>query len=237
MITKKNPRSPISEAFRTVRTNIQFSSIDKNMKKILVTSSMPGEGKSTVISNLAIAIAISGKSVILVDMDFRKPKLHRYFDLSNEMGLTNILAGQWILSDIVESTDTPNLSLITTGPKPPNPAEIMGSNRMGEFLSEVEGAYDYVLIDSPPLLAVTDAAVLSTKVDGTILVVESGKTEIDHAEEALKSLQNVGANVIGIILNKVKLDGSRKYGYYYNSYYEDSDMKTKKRKGARVKSK
>ncbi len=230
MITKKNPRSPISEAFRTVRTNIQFSSIDRNMKKILVTSSKPGEGKSTVVSNLAVTLALSGKKVILIDMDFRKPKIHKYFRLSNEKGLTNILAGQWMLGEIVEDTDTPNLSILTTGPKPPNPAEIMGSHRMSEFLAEVEKAYDYVLIDSPPLLAVTDAAVLSTKMDGTIVVVESGKTEIGHAVEALRNLQNVDANIIGTILNKVKSDGSRKYGYYYSSYYEETGEKKKRRR-------
>ena len=228
MITRRNPRSPISEAFRTVRTNVQFSSIDRDVKKILVTSSKPGEGKSTVISNLAIAVALSGKKVILIDMDFRKPKINKYFGLSNEMGLTNILAGQWMTSDIVKSTDTPNLSVLTTGPKPPNPAEIMGSKRMGEFLAEVEKSYDYVLVDSPPVLAVTDAAVLSTKMDGTIVVVESGKTETGHAMEALRNLQNVDAKIIGVILNKVKADGSRKYGYYYSSYYEETGGKKKR---------
>lgn len=233
LITKKDPRSPIAEAFKTIRTNIQFSSLDRDMKKLLVTSTSPGEGKTSVICNMAVTMALTGQKVLLLDADLRKPKINRRFMLNNDKGFTNVLAGQMILKDTVVRSSTPNLFILTSGPKPPNPAEILGSNRMKEFLLEVGTYFDYILIDSPPVLAVTDAAILSTQVDGTILVVESGKTEIDHAQEAKKQLDQVKANLIGTVLNKVKANGSRKYGYYYSSYYEETEPKRKRRKRSR----
>lgn len=192
LITKIDPRSPIAEAFRTIRTNIQFSSLDKDMKKILVTSSSPGEGKTSIICNLAVTMALTGKKVLLMDADLRKPKINRRFELNNHQGFTNVLAEQMYLKDAIIKSGTPNLYILTSGPKPPNPSEILGSNRMKEFLEEISGHFDYILIDSPPLLAVTDAAILSTQVDGTILVVESGKTEVSQAVESKKHLEKVG---------------------------------------------
>ncbi|HKL09924.1 MAG TPA: CpsD/CapB family tyrosine-protein kinase [Clostridia bacterium] len=229
IITRKDPRSPISEAFKNIRTNIQFSSIDMDIKKILVTSTGPGEGKTSVICNLAVTIALTGKSVLLLDMDLRKPKINRRFMLNNDSGATNVLAGRMELNEAVVRSSTPNLFILTSGPKPPNPAEIIGSKRMKDFLDEAGEMFDYILIDSPPVLAVTDASILSTKIDGTILVIESGKTEIDHAMESKKQLEKVGANIIGAILNKVKVIGKSKYGYY-SSYYEETNTENKRRR-------
>ncbi|WP_245683811.1 CpsD/CapB family tyrosine-protein kinase [Vulcanibacillus modesticaldus] len=215
LITIYSPKSPISESFRTLRTNIQFASIDQSLKTLMVTSTGPGEGKSTIIANLAVVLAQQEKKVLLVDADMRKPTVHHTFRLPNLVGLTNVLVGNEVLEDAIQETTVNNLNILTSGPIPPNPAELLGSNRMSQLVDEVSSTYDIVLFDAPPVIAVTDAQVLSRIIDGVLLVVHSGKT---HREMAIKSkelLENVRANVIGVVLNHKEVKGENYYYYYY----------------------
>ncbi|MBU0491066.1 MAG: polysaccharide biosynthesis tyrosine autokinase [Chloroflexi bacterium] len=193
LVTSMEPRSPISEAFRTLRTNIQFSSVDKPMRRLLVTSSGPGEGKSLTAANLAIVFAQAGQSVVLVDADLRRPVQHKLFDLSNDTGVTNGLLGdanpgveQWLLPTSVE-----NLRLLASGPLPPNPSELLGSQRMAKFIEHLAQQVDLVVFDTPPVLAVTDAAVLSRQMDGVLVVVEAGGTRDSEARRAINELAQV----------------------------------------------
>lgn len=230
LITLANPKSPVSEAFRTLRTNIQFSSIDKEIKTIVVTSSSPSEGKSTIVSNFATTIAQSDKKVILIDCDLRKPRVHKTFDLNNLEGLTNILMGDKKLSDVVYIYENlENLNVITSGPIPPNPAELMGSKRMKEFLDEIKEEYDMVILDSPPVGLVTDSAVLSTIADGLILVTAVGQADIEMVKGAKELLNKVNANIIGVVLNKVQTGMGSYYKYQYYNYYGEDNTKEKKR--------
>lgn len=231
LISLSNPKSPISEAYRTLRTNIQFSSFDKEIKCIVITSSGPGEGKTTTITNLAITMAQSNKKVLLIDADLRKPQVHKRFEINNQRGLTNVLAQHIPLEDAVQRTSLEGLDILTSGPKPPNPSEILGSNSMKEFIKEAVEKYDRVMIDAPPVGVVTDPAILSTIADGTILVVSSGKTYIEEAQRAKQLLQNVNANILGVVMNKIPVNGKGYYGYYYYHYYEEDEVAvTSKRK-------
>lgn len=214
LVTKQNPRSPITEQFRTLRTNIEYSSFDEEMRSIVMTSSGPGEGKSTTVSNLAIVFAQQGKKVLLIDADMRKPTVHYTFRVNNTIGLTNILTKQKSLSEAVQHTDENNLYLLTSGPIPPNPAEILSSKAMEELLQEVYEQFDLVLFDTPPVLAVTDAQILANKCSGTILVVNSGKTEVDAAVKAKELLLNSKAKLLGVVLNQKKAKDSQYYYYY-----------------------
>lgn len=214
LITKQNPRSPISEQYRTIRTNIEYSSFEEEMRSIVVTSSGPGEGKSTTIFNLAIVFAQQGKKVLLIDADMRKPTAHYTFHVDNSLGLTNILTKQRSLSETVQLTDDDMLYVLTSGPIPPNPAEILGSKVMDELLKDATEQFDLVLIDTPPVLAVTDAQILSNKCSGTILVVNSGKTEVDAAVKAKELLLNSKAKLLGVVLNQKKAKESQYYYYY-----------------------
>lgn len=225
-IVSKNPKSPISEAFRTMRTNIQFTSIDKELKSLAITSSVQEEGKSTIVSNLAISIAQEGKKVIIVDGDLRKPKVHKRFTLPNSSGLTNVLAGSNTLEDVVYNpSNIEGLSVITSGPIPPNPSELLSSKSMKKLLKDLKDKYDMVIIDTPPVGLVTDSAVVSTLVDGTLLVIEAGRPEIGQVQHAKELLDKVDANIIGTVLNKLSLKegkyGSYKYEQYSMYYGED----------------
>ncbi|MDQ0154202.1 CpsD/CapB family tyrosine-protein kinase [Robertmurraya andreesenii] len=213
LITKQNPRSPISEQYRTIRTNIEYSSFDEEIRSIVVTSSGPGEGKSTTISNLAVVFSQQGKKVLLIDADMRKPTAHYTFHMKNNFGLTNILKKQRTLSETVQKSED-NLYILTSGPIPPNPAEILGSKGMEELLREANEQFDLVLIDTPPVLAVTDAQILSNKCSGTILVVNSGKTETEAAMKAKELLVNSKARILGVVLNQKKAKQSQYYYYY-----------------------
>ncbi|GLO67586.1 CpsD/CapB family tyrosine-protein kinase [Oceanobacillus kimchii] len=216
LITKINPRSPISEQYRTIRTNLQFASVDHEIRSILLTSAGPSEGKSMTTANLAIVYAQQGKRVLLVDADLRKPTIHYTFRLDNLRGLSNILVGETSMQDAVESSDVENLDLISCGPIPPNPSELLGSKRMQFFIEEAKQHYDVVIFDMPPVLAVTDAQVMSNFVDGAILVVRSKRTENEAANKALEALESVNANVLGAVLNDCdKKDAN--YYYYYGS--------------------
>ncbi|QWU15131.1 capsular exopolysaccharide family [Paenibacillus sophorae] len=215
LITVTNPRSTVSEAFRALRTNIDFSSIDEKIQVIMVTSSGPEEGKSTVTGNLAVAYAQADKKVVLIDADLRKPTGHRTFSLSNRFGLSSLLSQQANLDEVIQVSGVPNLSIITSGPIPPNPAEMIASNRMSATLQELRQRFDIILIDTPPLLAVTDAQIMSSKSDGVIMVVSYGKVKRDIAVKAKASLDRVGARMLGVVMNNVKRKASEGSYYYY----------------------
>ena len=214
LITNQNPKSPISEQYRTIRTNIQFSSVDEEIRTIVVTSSGPGEGKSTTAANLAVVFAQQGKRVLLIDSDLRKPTVHYTFNFTNTFGLTNVLTRQSQLHDVVKETMEKNLYILTSGPIPPNPAELLSSRAMEQLMKDVEEEFDVVLFDSPPLLAVTDGQILASKCDGTILVVSSGKTETDQAVKAKELLNAANSHILGVVLNSKKMENSNYYYYY-----------------------
>ncbi|MBM2826779.1 MAG: Non-specific protein-tyrosine kinase [Dehalococcoidia bacterium] len=206
LVTYSNPQSPAAEAYRQLRTNVQFSSLDHPIKSLLITSTSLEEGKSTTLANLAITFAQTGNSVILVDCDLRRPGLHELFGVSNERGLTSFfINGSSMEIPLVES-GIENLRLITSGPLPPNPSELLGSKRMQDLLDELKSKAGYVLLDSPPIIAVTDAAVLAAQVDGVLLVLRAGKTKRETALKAKAVLERVNANLLGVVLNNVKHD-------------------------------
>lgn len=213
LIVKRDPKSPVSESYREIRTNIRFANVDSNVKKILVTSSVAGEGKSTTISNLACTLADEGNRVLLLDCDLRKPTLHKKFSVRNHMGLMDVL---------IEKSDYKNyiqpiydgLDLLTTGSIPSNPSEILGSNSMKQLVEEMSREYDYVLIDTAPIVAVTDPLVIASYIDGIILVIRAESTPVDLVKSSVDKLEKVNAKIIGSILNGTET----KKGYDYYSY-------------------
>lgn len=233
LITLTNPKSPISEAFRTLRTNIQFSNIDEDLKTIIVTSSGSSEGKSVMSSNLGATMAENDKRVLLIDCDLRKPRVHKVFNISNLYGLTNVLVGDKRLEDVMYTHASFNkFNILSSGPIPPNPSELLGSKKIREFLDRVKEDYDIIILDSPPVGLVTDSAVLSTIVDGVLLVGAVGQVEIDHLKRSKDLLDKVNANIIGVILNKVPISGRSyyKYNYYqYQEYYKEEKKASKRR--------
>lgn len=219
IITVENPKSRSAEAYRTLRTNIQFSSIDgDNLKTILVTSSGPGEGKSTVAINLAITIAQSGKKVLLLDCDFRKPSIHKKLGLPNREGLTNILIKDKDMEECILSTSTSNLFVLTSGAIPPNPSELLGTKKMKDIITNLKEFFDIIIIDSPPVIAVTDAQILSTVVNGVIMVAAYGKAEKVALMKSKELIYKVGGKLLGVVLNKVPTDSQE---YYYGNYYNE----------------
>lgn len=235
LATLKNPRSSASESFRTLRTNIQYSSIDKPIKKILVTGANPACGKSTIASNLGVTLAQSSGSVLLVDTDLRRPMLHKIFNLESEPGLSSLVFNEDIsFSDVVRTTEHENLKVITSGPIPPYPAEMIASERMKKLVEQLEDKFEYIIFDSPPIMAVTDAAILSKLVDGTLLVLDFGRVKKDDAVGALEQLKMVQANIIGAVLNAMPMTKAyyNGYAYYYGSSVAEKDST---RKGRRSK--
>ena len=217
LIANTDAKSPVSEAYRTIRTNIKFSNIaGQELKTIMLTSATPNEGKSTTISNLAVVMAQAGHSVVLCDCDFRNPTQHKMFGLHNK-GLSNCVATGSNVMDIIQQTSVPNLYVLTSGPVAPNPSELLASQNMVDILEELKQHFDYVLVDTPPIMPVTDAAVVSAKVDGTILVIASGAVSPSIAVEAKTRLEQGGAHLLGVVLNKVDVGANSHYGYYY--YY------------------
>lgn len=216
LITKVNPRSPISEQYRTIRTNLQFSTVDKDLESILVTSAGPAAGKSITSANLAVTYAQQGLKTLLVDADLRKPTVHYTFRLNNLNGLSNVLVGSSQLEDAVEMTDVDDLSVLSSGPIPPNPAELLGSKKMKEILHHANRLYDMVIFDMPPALAVADAKIMANIVDGMIVVIRSGITQIEEAERTIDLLKDSKARLLGAVLNdRDKTDNN--YYYYYGS--------------------
>jgi len=214
--TIDNPKSLTAEVYRTLRTNIQFVSIDTVVKSILFTSAIPREGKSSVVANLATSMSQAGKNVLIIDADLRKPSQHKIFDLPNLTGLTTTLVSNVSAFEHIVETKHEGLDILTAGPNPPNPAELLDSQRMKQLLHELTQAYELVLVDSPPVIAVTDATILAQSVDGVILVVAAKEVKREYALEAKERLKKVEARLLGIILNKVKLQ-SKEQNYY--SYY------------------
>lgn len=223
-IVEDNPKSVVSESYKTLRTNILYSSLDKEIRSIVVTSSRAGEGKSITSCNLALSFAQENKKVLLIDCDLRKPSIHKKFKISNLKGLSDILVGKAKVEDTKYSYND-YLSIVTSGPIPPNPSEMLGSNQLTLLMDKLKESYDVIILDSAPLQAVTDAQLLSVKADGTILVVEAEKTKKDDIVSAKELLQKVDANILGLVLNKSR---NREKKYYY--YYGERGERKKRRK-------
>ena len=221
LVSHRYPKSPAAEAFRTLRTSLAFASPDP-VRTLLVTSAGPEEGKSTVVSNLAVAMAQAGKRVLVVDADLRKPQQHRIFEVPNHRGLTNVLVGEADIGEVVTATPVPGVDLVSSGPIPPNPAELLDSDRARSLWPSLAGEYQCVLIDSPPLVAVADSVILSTQVEGVLVVVKAGVTRIDLLRESRALLEKAGARVLGAILNEVR-HAPRDYRYYY--YYHSEQKR------------
>lgn len=235
LILNKGSKSVVAEAYRVLRTNIMYASVDKKIKTIAVTSSGPAEGKSSTVANFAIALAHAGSRVLIIDSDLRKPRIHKTFSISNRVGLTNIIVEDLDWKEHLHTLEElPALSILPSGPIPPNPSELCGSTKMKNFINNIKEEFDYVIIDTPPSGVVTDGTLIASYVDGTILVVASGNVEIESAKRTKSLLENVKANILGVVLNKIPVNDSGYYKYYYYSYYHD-DRKGKKKRKKRTK--
>ena len=213
LIVERKPKSIAAEAYRSLRTNIQYSSFDKKYQTLVVTSANPGEGKTTVAGNLALVLAQGESKVLLVDCDMRRPSMHKNFRVTNTYGISDLLIGKQKLETVVNKVNA-NLSVITAGNLPPNPAEMLASKAMTAFLEDMKNKYDYIVLDTPPLQAVTDAQILSTKADGTLVVVRAGVTKKEAVHNAVSMLKKVNGHVIGTVLNAAE-NKKDKYYYYY----------------------
>lgn len=234
LITVKEPRSPIAEAFRGLRTGIQFSNVDLSRRLLLITSSNPSEGKSLVASNLAVVLGQSGQETLLIDADLRRPDQHRIFGIDKDIGLTNLLLAfdpdmtdeekKQSLSRYIRPSSHPGLCLLPSGSIPPNPSELLGSAKMKHVLQTLSEQYDYIIIDGPPVLPVTDAVILSTLVQSVLLVVNAGRTARPQLKHSVERLQKVNANIVGTILNQLtRKNDAYSYYYYQNTYYHEED--------------
>lgn len=212
LIADRNPNSPISEGYRMLRTNIEFSTIDHKLQIIMVTSSQPGEGKSITCANMAVSFAQANKRVLVIDADLRKPAQHLIFAISNHKGLTSALLKRLEPQDVIQHTSTDHLSVIAAGPTPPNPSEVLSSEQMGALLEKLRDMYDVIIIDTPSIMSVTDTQIVATQSDGVVLVIDSGKVKKDVALKAKASLEHVQANLIGVVLNNI----NRKQSYSYS---------------------
>ena len=233
LITYHTPRDPVSEAFRVLRTNLGFSAIDEGLDSLLVTSASPGEGKSTIVSNIGVVMAQTGKQVVIVDADLRLPTQHKIFGASNNQGMTTaLLDTETPVVEHLQKTSIPGLRLLSSGPLPPNPAELLNSQRMSQILQELNEEVDLVIFDTPPTLTVTDSAILSTQVDGCVIVAEVGKTRRAAIIRATESLLKAEANVFGIVLNRLqpKRSGYYDYNYYYQYYSYEYTQKPSQRR-------
>ncbi|MEJ7655281.1 MAG: CpsD/CapB family tyrosine-protein kinase [Chloroflexia bacterium] len=210
-------RSPVAEAYRHLRTSLLLSTAGQPPKTMLVTSSQPSEGKTTTAVNTAMMLAQTGVEVLIVDCDLRRPRIHAHFALPNTRGVTNYLSGESNLDELIQTCDkVPNLKVLTSGRIPPSAAELLGSSEMQRLLQELSGRFNHIVIDSPPTISFTDASILSTLVDGVILVVHGGRSSRGVVRRAKQQLHDVGAHIFGIVLNNVKAESS---DYYYNNYY------------------
>jgi capsular exopolysaccharide synthesis family protein len=224
------PRSPITEAFRSLRTSLDFYSVDEPLKLIIVTSPGPEEGKTTVAVNLAVILAKSNKNVLLLDADMRRPNVHNKFDLSNRVGLSDLIRGRLNLSEVIQESDQfANLKVITSGSLPPNPAELLASNRMTQIIEELKSQFDMIVVDTPPAI-VTDAQILATKSDGVIYILKAGKTRNVIAKTPLEEFERVGTKTIWVVMNKIPRNRDYYYGgfYYYspNSHSKDTHYRS-----------
>lgn len=214
VITMSEPKSINSEQYRTIRTNIEFSSVDTEVKSLLITSAGPEEGKSTTAANLAVVFAQQGKKVLLIDADLRKPTVHFTFKLDNGTGLTSLLLQQIPFQKAVLRAEEANLDILTSGPIPPNPAELLSTGAMRDLLSEASAVYDKVIVDTPPVLAVADTKILGSYTDGAIMVISSGKTDKEKAAKAKEALDYCPCKLLGAVMNGKKQTKHSDYAYY-----------------------
>ncbi|MDQ8057101.1 CpsD/CapB family tyrosine-protein kinase [Bacillus velezensis] len=214
VIAMSEPKSINSEQYRTIRTNIEFSSVDTEVKSLLITSAGPEEGKSTTAANLAVVFAQQGKKVLLIDADLRKPTVHFTFKLDNGTGLTSLLLKQMPFQKAVLPADEANLDILTSGPIPPNPAELLSTGAMKDLLSEAAAVYDKVILDTPPVLAVADTKILGSYTDGAIMVISSGKTDKEKAAKAKEALDYCPCKLLGAVMNEKKQTKHSDYAYY-----------------------
>lgn len=212
LVSLLDPQAQASEGYRALRTNLLYAFVDSPPKVIVVTSSGPREGKSTTCANLSVVLAQAYKSVLVVDCDFRRPSLHKIFGLRNVWGLVNVLAEERAVGEVWHEP-LEGLKAITTGPLPPNPAELLGSARFAKFLARSREAFDYVLLDAAPVQPVSDAAVVAAQGDGVLFVVDAQNTRKAAARQSLRALENVGANVLGTVMNNANARGAGQYGY------------------------
>ena len=226
LIVERKPKSVAAEAYRSLRTNIQYSSFDKKYQTLVVTSANPGEGKTTVSGNLALVLAQGESKVLLVDCDMRRPSVHKKFRISNTYGISDLLVGNKKMESVAHKYND-NLTIVPSGKIPPNPAEMLGSKAMTAFLEEMKKHFDYIVLDTPPLQAVADAQILSTKVDGSLIVVRAGVTKKDAVHNAVSIINKVNGNIIGTVLNAA--DNSKdKYYYYYGDEEGRTGRRTKR---------
>lgn len=237
LVVKDDPRSPRSESFRTLRTNLQFLNVGQTARSFVVTSSVPGEGKSTSAANLAIAVALAGKNVIIIDADMRKPKLAEYLGLEGGVGLTDVLVGRAQPNDVIQRWGDTNLYVLPAGKVPPNPSELLGSQAMITLIRGLESSFDTVLFDAPPLLPVTDAAVLAKNTTGALLMVAAGRAHKNQLKGAVAALDSVGAKLAGVVLTMLPTKGPDSYGYSRYGYgygygygYTQDEPKPRKKK-------
>lgn len=217
LIAFTTPRSYVAEQFRTLRTNINFSSPDKQIQTLVITSAAPAEGKSTAAANLSIVFAQEDKKVLLIDADMRKPTMHHTFRMGNIQGLSRVLTKQSTLQTAIRATHVPGLDLLTCGSLPPNPAELLSSKSMNSLLEQMKEVYDIIIFDAPPILSVTDAQLLANKCDGAILIVNSGKTEKKQVIQAKELIAKSKCRLIGAVLNNFTLSKNNAYYRYYES--------------------
>lgn len=215
LVCESDPRSPAAEAYRTLRTNLQFAALSQGPQTLLITSASPGEGKTTTVGNLGVILAQAGQRVCVIDSDLRRPSLHRVFAVSNASGLTTALVSDRAVQEVAVPTRVAGLDLVPSGPVPPNPAEVLGSKQMKRFLEWAQAAYDVVLLDSPPVLAVSDASVLASEASGVVLVIRVRRTPQDAVRRAAEQIEAVRGKVVGVLLNAVDL---KRDGYYYRYY-------------------
>lgn len=213
LVTVLGPASVASEAYRSLRTNLLYSFVDSPPKVIVLTSPGPQEGKSTTCANLGVVLAQAGKNTLIIDCDFRKPILHKVFGMRNVYGIVDLLAGERKLQEVWHEPML-GLKVVCKGPAPPNPAELLGSKRLSEFLASVRKEFDYVLIDAPPIGLVSDPVILATQGDGVLLVLDAQKTRKRAVRQSIRSLQAVGANVLGTVMNNTKISGGGNYYRY-----------------------
>lgn len=207
LVTITDPLSPVSEAYRALRVNLQFAALDKELRTLLVASPGPGEGKSTTLANLAVTMAQVEQQVLMVDCDLRRPQLHELFGLSNATGLTNMMIEERALeSPPIQETGIAGLRLLASGTLPARPADLLSSKRMEGLIARLREQADILLFDAPPIMVATDATILATKVDGVLLVFSAGETKRDHAQRAIERLEKVRANILGAVLNNAPLD-------------------------------